>query len=535
MSEIGLEHRSFGSCETSWMPQYLAVSPSMLVMQLCILAAFYFAGISAVNADCPVFCSGPILHAVQTSGIFNDSKTWVDMPMKYNVTVVENAFARINSSDKSQLAAFVDEHFAEVGSDLLFWTPSDFTPNASFLASIENTTLRAWAYDINYLWVYLGRKANETIALHPDQHTLLPRAFPFIVPGGRFDETYYWDSYWIVKGLLTSYMFETASYLILNLLDDVASFGFVPNGARRYFLDRSQPPLLTRMVYELTSSCNMLSSSEKETHTTCTDANMTSFMDHAFPLLEKEYAFWMDTRNGHLVNISSTNSDSFLLNRYYSNTTLPRPESYEEDVETSESTARNASLLFRDIRAGAETGWDFSSRWIYPPFEEAGMAAQNLSNISTTAIVPVDLNTFLFDTEIILANFASLQGQSSLAGLTSWERLVEICAWGSEDDDDEATGTDYYCSQAYKRFSGMSALLWNETDACWKDLWLPLHEAQTNTFPSLSSSLSSVRQNTHVLPVSSYIPLASLLSYKVCFLSLSISVSFLSFPVASFH
>jgi alpha,alpha-trehalase len=60
-----------------------------------------------------------------------------------------------------------------------------------------------------------------------------------VVPGGRFRESYYWDSYWIVRGLLLSDMHETAKFVILNFIEDINNFGFVPNGARIYYLDRS--------------------------------------------------------------------------------------------------------------------------------------------------------------------------------------------------------------------------------------------------------------------------------------------------------
>lgn len=58
----------------------------------------------------------------------------------------------------------------------------------------------------------------------------------------------YWDSYFIVKGLLVSGMVEMSKGMVENLLDDVKKYGFVPNGSRIYYLNRSQPPLLSEMV-----------------------------------------------------------------------------------------------------------------------------------------------------------------------------------------------------------------------------------------------------------------------------------------------
>jgi alpha,alpha-trehalase len=67
----------------------------------------------------------------------------------------------------------------------------------------------------------------------------------FIIPGGRFREFYYWDAYWIIKGLIVSGMTDSVRLMIENFLDLVERFGFVPNGGRIYYSKRSQPPFLT--------------------------------------------------------------------------------------------------------------------------------------------------------------------------------------------------------------------------------------------------------------------------------------------------
>ena len=59
-----------------------------------------------------------------------------------------------------------------------------------------------------------------------------------MVPGDRFRETYYWDSLWVVRGLLVSGMAATASGLVRNLMHMLAEVGHVPNGARAYYLNR---------------------------------------------------------------------------------------------------------------------------------------------------------------------------------------------------------------------------------------------------------------------------------------------------------
>lgn len=61
-------------------------------------------------------------------------------------------------------------------------------------------------------------------------------------------EFYYWDSFWVIEGLLLSEMYETSKGMIDNFMDIVNRYGFIPNGGRIYYLMRSQPPLLIKMV-----------------------------------------------------------------------------------------------------------------------------------------------------------------------------------------------------------------------------------------------------------------------------------------------
>lgn len=68
--------------------------------------------------------------------------------------------------------------------------------------------------------------------------TLLPLPHPTVVPGDRFRETYYWDSLWVVIGLLESKMVDTAEGLVRNLLHMLAAVGHVPNGGRAYYTNR---------------------------------------------------------------------------------------------------------------------------------------------------------------------------------------------------------------------------------------------------------------------------------------------------------
>jgi alpha,alpha-trehalase len=96
-----------------------------------------------------------------------------------------------------------------------------------------------------------------------------------------------------------------------------------------------------------------------------------------------------------------------VLNRYWDENETPRPESLREDVELSHQSEQDPAVLYRHLRAGAESGWDYSSRWFKNPYEFAG--------IYTSDIVPVDLNCLLFHLEQTIAEANELNGKSDEA------------------------------------------------------------------------------------------------------------------------
>lgn len=348
-----------------------------------------------------MFCGGPILDAVQRSHLFEDSKTFVDMPMNKDPEDILDAFATLEHPEvPAVMQAFLDEHFMEAGHELQEWTPSDFVKNPRHLMAIANDTLRGWALDLNKLWATLGRIQSPNVQAAPQRYSALPRRYPAVVPGGRFRETYYWDTYWIVRGLLVSGMPSTARGVVENLLDDVRAFGFVPNGGRVYYLDRSQPPLLTEMVLAVQAS----------------EPNAT-WLSSALPLLELEYEFWMDPARGHVINVTRDPDDRLLhLNIYSSSARTPRPESYVEDVATADEAAqrlgRPVEDVYHSLRSAAETGWDFSSRWFGTGSPEALL---DIGAVNTSAVVPVDLNAIMYRVERGLAEIHQTLGGGSAA------------------------------------------------------------------------------------------------------------------------
>jgi alpha,alpha-trehalase len=335
-----------------------------------------------------------------------------------------------------------------VGSDLTTWVPQDYQQFPPIYYEIPSDyPYKNWFYDLNALWLTLGKNISESVIEHPEKHSFLPLDYPMIVPGGRFRESYYWDSYWIVRGLLVCNMNETAYYVIQNLLNDVANFGFVPNGERIYYLDRSQPPLLSEMVLSYYSY--MLKQKEYLSNSG-NQAFLNDFITSAYNLMQREYSFWMNETNGHVIVLSNplNTSEFFSLNRYYSNYTSPRPESYLADWENSlQGTSRTSEQLnffYQSTRGGAETGWDFSSRWIHQYY--------NLSFIDTIDIIPVELNAYLYRYELNLAKLSLL-----------------VTSINHGDPEQGETTANSYLNAALHRYQGIQLFLWDNSSYHWND------------------------------------------------------------------
>ncbi|MBL7727221.1 MAG: alpha,alpha-trehalase, partial [Dinghuibacter sp.] len=254
------------------------------------------------------------------------------------------------------------------------------------VASDFHTTETDLSAHLKSLWKMLERK--------PDQgkecSSLLPLPHPYIVPGGRFREIYYWDSYFTMLGLKESGETEMIENMVKNFSYLILKYGHIPNGSRNYYLTRSQPPFFSSMVALLASIKG--------------DAVYKPFL----PALEKEYAYWMEgsatLRPGQAFKRVVKLKDGTLLNRYWDDAVTPRQESYQPDVETFWKLAEHweqmgnapaneiekkkmRETLYRNLRAAAASGWDFSGRWM-----KDGM---NLYTISTTDIIPVDLHCLL--------------------------------------------------------------------------------------------------------------------------------------------
>jgi alpha,alpha-trehalase len=129
------------------------------------------------------------------------------------------------------------------------------------------------------------------------------------------------------------------------------------------------------------------------------------------PQLKREYAFWMDGARGLKRGAAHRRvvalPDGTILNRYWDDRDTPRDESYREDIELAKTSGRPAPQLFRDIRAAAESGWDFGSRWFAD--------GRTRATIDTTEILPIDLNSLMFGLESAIRMGCERQGDVACA------------------------------------------------------------------------------------------------------------------------
>ncbi|CAJ0964094.1 unnamed protein product, partial [Mesorhabditis belari] len=386
-----------------------------------------------VTLLCQIYCTGPLLRAVQESRLFSDSKTFVDMPLKEDPVKTLKEFAQLGpkaAADPVILAGFVNAHFRPPGQELIACRPDDWSDFPLSFLRIKNHEQRRWALHLHRTWRDLCRRVRDEVRLQPELNSLLYVPYPFIIPGGRFREFYYWDTFWIVRGLLVSEMPVTAQGVIRNLAHMVKQHGFVPNGGRVYYLTRSQPPLLAHMVYDYFLATGDI-----------------QFLIEMLDVLEKEFNFWIKHRTLTLKFGVDTHSvgdeneknekkeeETLEVFQYRVKQLVPRPESYREDmhlVEGVEDPAKREEI-WSDIAAAAETGWDFSTRWL----SHNESSRHLLKTIRTHRIIPADLNAFMCANARILASVYEITGGFSKVAAynqryRSLKRALEVLHWNA--------------------------------------------------------------------------------------------------------
>ena len=257
------------------------------------------------------------------------------------------------------------------------------------------------------------------------EHGLLYLPRPYIVPGGRFNEMYGWDSYFIQVGLLRDDQLGDASDLVENFLYEIEHYGTILNANRTYFLSRSQPPFLTRMilaVYEKTRD--------------------NAWLRGTLPAIERYYRFW--TTEPHTVPDAG-------LSRYFDRGEGPAPEvmadekdeqgrthydrareyyrthdvtDYDESLYYDSRRDRLTDLFYKGDRSMRESGFDPSNRF-------------GALNVDVIHYAPVCLNTLLYVMEDDTGRIMETLGDTSAAAMwrsraASRRDLINTLMWDEE-------------------------------------------------------------------------------------------------------
>jgi len=289
--------------------------------------------------------------------------------------------------------------------------------------------------------------AEAPAAVQPPGLLYLPE--PYVVPGGRFNEMYGWDSYFIVLGLLRDGQAERARQQTDDFLYEVERYGKVLNANRSYYLTRSQPPLLSGMV--------------RAVHAVTRDA---AWLRRARVALESTHRFW--TTPPHLAGDTG-------LSRYFDIGEGPAPEvvSGERDAQGrshydrarafyrgervdaydvaafyDRAADRLTPLFFKGDRSMRESGFDPSERW--GPF-----------GVDVIHHAPVCLNVLLAVLERDLAAIAGELGDAGAAG--QWRRradgrraLIDRYLW----DEDRGLYLDWSFERGRRRDYPFATTFW---------------------------------------------------------------------------
>jgi alpha,alpha-trehalase len=334
----------------------LALLPAVSVPQDAARSAASPTAASAAQSPHALFKD--LFIAVQTESLFPDSKTFADAVPKASPAEILRRYRAAHPASPEALKSFVAANFS---------LPADV---AGPQLSAETMSITR---HIDGLWDVLTRSTKTA----PRYSSLLALPESYVVPGGRFREMYYWDSYFTMLGLVESGRQDLVEHMVRNFGYLIDTYGHVPNGTRTYYLSRAQPPFFYAMVALLNTQ------------------DPAAAYARYLPQLRREYSFWMQGETGlkrgnsHRRVVALPNGA--ILNRDWDDADTPRDESYREDTELARSSGRLPAQLYRDLRAAAESGWDFGSRWFAD--------GQTLATINTTEIIPIDLNSLLFGLE----------------------------------------------------------------------------------------------------------------------------------------
>jgi alpha,alpha-trehalase len=389
-----------------------------------------FLAASANGQQTPDQIYGELFHDVQMNRVFPDGKTFVDCTPKREPKAILSDYKKQKATPNFSLASFVKDNFE-----------LPVAPQVKYIQQEPDVAMH-----IKNLWTVLKREKD----VKKEGSSLIPLPNPYIVPGGRFGEIFYWDSYFTMLGLKESGEIDMIENMIKNFAYLINTYGHIPNGNRTYFQSRSQPPFFSMMVQFLAGI-----------------KGQQVFVEY-LPAMEKEYQYWMEgsdkIKNGTAFKRIVLLADGTLMNRYWDESSSPRQESYREDIETAEIAVKRMLMvskfkneaaqkkaeqalrveIYQHLRAGAASGWDFSSRWFTDP--------KDLSTIEVASYIPVDLNSLLYQAELNLKLAYTLKEGKTPSELANKSAMASM-----------------YEKNAQARKKGVDKYCWNESKGMYSD------------------------------------------------------------------
>lgn len=201
----------------------------------------------------------------------------------------------------------------------------------------------AFDYVENY-WKNLIRKTPEQTS-----GSIIPLPYEFVVANAsRFDEMYYWDTYFGMQGLLATGRLDLSQKIVENFLYMIQNYGIIPNGNRDYYLTRSQPPFVSSMVREVYEA-TLKAKPQDAAHT------KKWLGERAYPLLKRDFeSFWMKP------NVRFDEKTG--LHHHFDDVNHARPERHSADKELADDwdDDHGLGITYQDTRAVAESGLDFT-------------------------------------------------------------------------------------------------------------------------------------------------------------------------------
>src|SRR5580692_12401498 len=260
----------------------------------------------------------------------------------------------------------------------------------------------------------------------------------YVVPGGRFNEMYGWDSYFIIRGLLRDGRVELARGMVENFFFEIEHYGAVLNANRTYYLTRSQPPFLSSMVMAVHEAQRAAGQDDRD------------WLETAYSYVKRGHAMW--TREPHLAGDTG-------LARYYDFGDGPAPEALQDETDIYRQAS--AYFLFHngiptyegeaaDVPAGRSSGSAYSVRVCGTAQSQSSCEPERLIKLkpdyykgdrsmresgfdisfrfepygaATHHYAPVCLNSLLFKTERDLEEMSRLLGKDS--DTAQWQRQAE--------------------------------------------------------------------------------------------------------------